>query len=320
MLSGFLISGLLFREYQKTSSIDIVRFLTRRGFKIYPAFWVLIAFTVSVYALSNNPFPWWGLAGDLLFLQNYLGGIWGHTWSLAVEEHFYICLAIAISLMCRRKLRGESATPFAIIIPAFLMVALLCLSLRIVTSAYWPFTHLTHLWPTHLRIDSLFFGVAISYFWHCGNLKKNSRISACRLPMLIVGALLLAPAFRFPVQTPWIPVIGVTMFYVGSGMILLASLYYHVPQNIVTKSFAAVGVFSYSIYLWHVPMATWGVRAVRHFAGDNFTWTHYAFTYIFGSIFLGIVTAKMIELPLLRIRDRIFPSSSGRFNAGGHGQ
>src|SRR4026209_1924186 len=40
VLSGFLVSGLIFREYKTTGDFDASRFLIRRGFKIYPAFWV----------------------------------------------------------------------------------------------------------------------------------------------------------------------------------------------------------------------------------------------------------------------------------------
>src|ERR1700758_1823216 len=42
VLSGFLISGLLFQEYKATESINLLRFLIRRGLKIYPSFYLLI--------------------------------------------------------------------------------------------------------------------------------------------------------------------------------------------------------------------------------------------------------------------------------------
>src|SRR2546421_10087759 len=48
VLSGFLVSGLLFREYEKYQELRIGRFLIRRGFKIYPPFWLLIGATVIV--------------------------------------------------------------------------------------------------------------------------------------------------------------------------------------------------------------------------------------------------------------------------------
>jgi peptidoglycan/LPS O-acetylase OafA/YrhL len=50
VLSGFLISGLLFSEYKKKQSIDLPRFFIRRGFKIYPAFYLMLLTTFLVAA------------------------------------------------------------------------------------------------------------------------------------------------------------------------------------------------------------------------------------------------------------------------------
>src|SRR5712691_7279144 len=48
VLSGFLVSGLLFREHEKFGRISVKHFVIRRGLQIYPAFWLLIAVTVAV--------------------------------------------------------------------------------------------------------------------------------------------------------------------------------------------------------------------------------------------------------------------------------
>src|SRR5277367_6183127 len=95
VLSGFLISGLLFSEYKKRRAISFKRFYIRRGLKIYPAFYVFLLVT----AVGG----WWGFhsvapatmyLNEIFFVMNYLGGVWTHTWSLGVEEHFYIILPI----------------------------------------------------------------------------------------------------------------------------------------------------------------------------------------------------------------------------------
>jgi peptidoglycan/LPS O-acetylase OafA/YrhL len=102
VLSGFLVSGLLFREYQVSQRVHPGRFLMRRGFKIYPQFYVLIATTVIVDVWLGQPVPGRQLASELVFLQSYFPGLWGHAWSLAVEEHFYLLLAAAVALLARR--------------------------------------------------------------------------------------------------------------------------------------------------------------------------------------------------------------------------
>lgn len=102
VLSGFLISGLLFREHRKTGGVRIGRFLARRGFKIYPAFYVMILFTLAVGSLFDQRLPLRDVLAELSFTQNYFGGLWDHTWSLAVEEHFYIGIAALFALLLRR--------------------------------------------------------------------------------------------------------------------------------------------------------------------------------------------------------------------------
>ena len=90
VLSGFLVSGILFREHQRHGTIDIKRFFIRRGLKIYPAFWFF--FVISLFIKPTAELS--QIFGELLFLQNYLGKMWMHSWSLAVEEHFYILLLV----------------------------------------------------------------------------------------------------------------------------------------------------------------------------------------------------------------------------------
>jgi peptidoglycan/LPS O-acetylase OafA/YrhL len=73
-----LVSGLLFRDYRRRGTVNIKRFLIRRGFKIYPSFWALIAATVLYdwHHFGGIPASWkWGL----LFVQNYFGALWNHT-------------------------------------------------------------------------------------------------------------------------------------------------------------------------------------------------------------------------------------------------
>src|SRR5260221_13388339 len=58
VLSGFLISGLLFREQQQYGRIDFKRFFIRRGLKIYPGFFALIGATVGIAVVSGWHLPW----------------------------------------------------------------------------------------------------------------------------------------------------------------------------------------------------------------------------------------------------------------------
>ena len=73
VLSGFLISGLLFKEHQKTGSISFKKFFIRRGFKIYPAFWGYLAITIGL-GLSGK-FAIEKLLAEVFFVQNYFHSV-----------------------------------------------------------------------------------------------------------------------------------------------------------------------------------------------------------------------------------------------------
>jgi peptidoglycan/LPS O-acetylase OafA/YrhL len=144
VLSGFLVSGLLFREYATTGAIRPGRFLIRRGLKIYPAFYVLFVVTLVVRHELAIPTGVWATIGEAAFLQNYHYGLWGHTWSLAVEEHFYILLVVALT-----SIVAVSRSPFRVLERIFIAVPIVVLGLRIATHVLLPFQHHTHHWPTH---------------------------------------------------------------------------------------------------------------------------------------------------------------------------
>ena len=107
VLSGFLIGGLLFREWKKSGNIDIKRFLIRRGFKIWPSYFFYVFFSIIYHSAAVT----WGdplrgltyLLPNLLHLQNYLITPITHTWSLSVEEHFYLALPFVLLYIGKRR-------------------------------------------------------------------------------------------------------------------------------------------------------------------------------------------------------------------------
>ena len=102
VLSGFLVSGLLYSEYKKYGSLSPKRFLVRRGLKIYPAFYTFVIGSVILMLLTRMKIPLDLLLAEILFVQNYYGALWGHTWSLCIEEHFYLLLTAGLYLLWRR--------------------------------------------------------------------------------------------------------------------------------------------------------------------------------------------------------------------------
>ncbi len=310
VLSGFLVSGLLFTEYRSRGRISVVRFYTRRGWKIYPPFFALIAVTLIVDWASGFPVAKHQLVAELLFLQSYLPHLWGHTWSLAVEEHFYLVLApVLLVVLAFNRPRSSPLSP---IIPLTLCVMVCVLLLRLIHEQYNPnYSHQTHLYPTHLRFDSLFFGVGISYAYHFHTRRFSELFTPLRFWLILCGALLLTPAFAFRLETtPFIFTVGLTLFGLGSGMLLVGVLLSEIPGNRFIVVLATLGTFSYSIYLWHPLVDTWGVWLFEHATGITLqpaSGVRIAF-YLIGSIIAGVIMARAVELPALRLREMWFPA------------
>ena len=301
VLSGFLVSGLLFHEIKLNGKVNLLRFLIRRGIKIYPPFWIFIFTTIVGYALVNKDINSRSLLGELMFLQNYTSHLWAHTWSLAVEEHFYFILAFVIFV-----LMAGSRPRMPLLLPLFLLVSAACLVFRIQSwDGSSAFDFKANLYPTHLRVDSLFFGVLLSYFCHFHEL-KNKLLNVPTFAFILGGCALLAPAFIFPVEiTKWVSVYGVMMFAVGSGLLVFASTRIENVEYLLLDRAAVLGSSSYCIYLWHMPINNL-VQLIMLKINLNSFWIYF-FSYMVGSLIIGHVLSRIIEIPSLRIREKVMP-------------
>jgi peptidoglycan/LPS O-acetylase OafA/YrhL len=309
VLSGFLVSGLLFKEERRFGRITPGRFLLRRGLKIYPAFWVLLLTTVAV-GVATSPLSWRTFLSEFLFVQNYGPALWGHTWSLAIEEHFYLLLVALLAVVHRV---APKAT-FSLIPKLFLMVAVGSLAARVWLGRAHSFDMKAQILPSHLRLDSLFFGVLLAYFYHYHSDRFRSLAKRLAVPVVGVGALALSLPFFYPLETTWwMPSFGLTLFYLGSGLILFGTVTRSFAGGRVLRTIAYVGSHSYSIYLWHLPVLAWLMPLVGRVSHRYWI---YAVLYIVTALFLGIAMARLVEMPILRLRDRLFPSSARPLETG----
>lgn len=306
VLSGFLVSGLLFAEYKKHGNLSVKQFYLRRGWKIYPAFYCLLAITyithwfVAGTKMRDRPF-----FTELFFIQNYQQAYWNHTWTLAVEEHFYLLLPLLLLVLVRRN-RG-AADPFKAvpyIVAATCVVILAARILNFQVRAEYSF--LTHVFPTHLRMDALFFGVALGYLYHFHSDAFHRVLRPWRYPLLVTGALLLmASLFVGTPSNYYIHTFGFTQHYLGAAAIVVGTLMCQIPRNFITATLATLGSYSYSIYLWHMAIFYWATQQMKD---AGFSWGLRQTIFFVGAFVIGIAMAKLIELPTLRLRDRWFPS------------
>ena len=303
VLSGYLVSGLLFQSFRRTGELSIGRFLIRRGFKIYPAFWLLLATTLALAPLIHLPVLTTAkIQSEYLFLQSYLEGAWNHTWSLAVEEHFYLLLPLLLFSLSR--LRSGCEDPFRLLVPGFVIVAGVMLGLRIYSAATTPFNYATHMFPTHLRLDSLLMGTILSYLHHFRAAQFESFFQKWGQPLFALGLVCFIPAFVSRIETsPFIYTAGFTIFFAGSALIVGSVVVQGVPQNLFTRTLSFIGQNSFSIYLWHMPVRIWLIPwLLKSFAWKP-TYLQAATLYVALSLIVGCVLARLVEMPMLKLRD-----------------
>ena len=316
VLSGFLVSGLLFREYQKHGKLRIGRFLVRRGLKIYPAFYFMLLVTFFIRLLTARDLKLANFASECLFVQNYFTGIHGHTWTLAVEEHFYIALSLLLGFIVNKRVSTGKLDKLSSIPQIYMLVGAVVLGLRCLTFGFLEYDMHTHLFPTHLRIDGLFFGVVLSYVYHFHSEMLQSVTQRFRFPLLAFSVLLVSPvAFDLLNRSsPWFGTFGLTLLYIGFGIILICTVDW-APRSVrllklLTTPLSMMGVFSYSIYLWHLPVKHWVQEAFTIASGEPLGYWIHMPIYCIGSIVGGVCLAKAIEIPVLRLRDKLAPSLS----------
>jgi peptidoglycan/LPS O-acetylase OafA/YrhL len=255
----------------------------------------------------------------VFFFQNYVPSIWGHglpevwnpTWLLAVEEHFYILVA-GLFWILKSRASGQRALNVDVIPSVFFYTALSCLLLRIVTWGFIPYyTSGLISYPTHLRIDSLLFGVLLAYYWHMRwTAGVKVALRKWRLVFLALGICLLITDFVWRVGSGRnFCVFASIFFYVGAGCLLLASLTLdscRVPA--VIKGAAWLGKHSYSVYLWHMVILEYLILPGKRWAAAPLFPGAYFIVFFVSSWLIGVGLAKLIEIPSLRLRDRLFPS------------
>jgi peptidoglycan/LPS O-acetylase OafA/YrhL len=301
VLSGFLVSGLLFGEYRRLESVSFGRFFVRRGLKIYPAFYVMLAICGVFEARMTHGVTLPKVLSEALFVQNYGPHVFNHTWSLAVEEHFYLFIGVLTALLAARKAIRWVPVVCTLTFPV-------CLVWRFVY--YVPGIEEPGIYASHTRIDSLAFGVLLSYVarFHPA---AFARLERYRIGLTVAGVLAVLPVFTLGVLADswYLQTVGLTVNYLGFGaLVAVAALpRQRAAMNPIVRAVALLGSYSYSVYLWHMFVKR-AFSFARKTGSLQLSYPVELVLFVAGSFAFGIVMAKLVELPVLRLRDRYWPS------------
>ena len=290
VLSGFLVGGLLVKEWKLRGSIQRKRFLVRRGFKIWPQYYAFLLLTLITGHRSLRE-----LWGNLLNIQNYVGGV-AHTWTLALEEHAYLLLVFLLAFCAGRQARVRTV---------FFSVAALAAAV-----VAWRFTLAAHgvstTERTDTRVDGILYGVLLAMLYHFapGRFRRLQQLRPVYFAVILATLLYL----RFQVGAWWDPPLQYLLLD-ACGVSVLMLLYRHrehARRGVLYRAIAWVGLYSYGIYLWHIAPVAGVIALSRHLHG---AWSEAALTLLpmLAALVVGVVMTKAIELPALALRDRLFP-------------
>jgi peptidoglycan/LPS O-acetylase OafA/YrhL len=297
VLSGFLLGRLVLDEQVRTGRFDGRRFTARRLLKLWPVLYVFLAVQALV-----GPEPWTSyLWQNALHVQNYAGTSLTHLWSLAVEEHFYLGLAVLFPLFARRR---GSPRVLAVILVGILVAAL---ALRL-----WGATHgvsdVRLQWRTHFRVDSIAAGVLLallSVHWP----RQFDRLRDRRwllLGVLAAGTVHLVTVGKVGAVGS---TIGFTVAYLtGASLLLLLYRAAWIPRaRWLSAPVALLGRYSYGIYIWHVFAAAVVLDLLPGWDADSATAGAQVVKYG-AAVVVGVLATVTVEKPALRLRDRLLPA------------
>lgn len=291
VISGFLITGIL-AEQIALGRLSILEFYERRARRILPALMVVLVASClfSWLLLSNDELKDFldSLSGAALFYSNfvfwdqadYFGGEAMqkpllHTWSLAIEEQFYIIFPF-ILLISWRFLREKLWIPI-------LLLALFSLFL----SYHYSVIHPTaSFYLLHTRFWELAIGALIAIGFHNKEIRGPNWTGWLGLFMILAAIFLTTEEMAFPGLIALIPTLGAALVLVGArdgnGSAKFLSL----------GPFVWLGLISYSAYLWHQPVLVFGRR---FFFGDMPVAA--ALGLIFLSLLLAFLSWRFVERP-----------------------
>jgi peptidoglycan/LPS O-acetylase OafA/YrhL len=323
VISGFLVSGLLFDEFQKNGRVNVLRFLLRRLLKIYPLYLIVIG--IYLICLPGS-FTCRGLMIDLVMLQNYLYG-WGNvfaaSWSLAIELHFYLFIGMLFGLAnlinTRKNMPFNYGYRSSIIPIAIIFLLICCLMLRLQHFFNQHSVGVTLITMSHLRLDSLFAGVLVSWVFRFKKKLLYDFVIKHQMTLAFIAIVLVS-------WTPFIEIlnsdfgktIGFSLLYIAFSILLLLTIVK--PKNpishmqpksfqVILKTLGKIGLASYAIYLIHglTNILYEGVKTTADI--DPGPYWGFLITST-TSIVAGWVLTNFIEAKILLFRDRKIPAGN----------
>ena len=322
VLSGFLITALLLQEWQTTGSVSLRRFYLRRALRLLPVLYVFLLASWLYARLFCTPFDAQltrnGAVAVLLYFFNWKMALRPgpytllvHTWSLSVEEQFYLLWPIVLVCLLRLRIRPRwvlglvQAAVVASIAERFLLT-------RLPVS-----TWIRIYYGTDTRVDALLIGCLVGLLASWGLLpRKGWPLNALRTAALLAVPILLLHA-RVSPGFVYFHRGGLTVVALSTAAIVAALL--QSPPRLLAwilerPLLAWVGRVSYGLYLWH-GLVIWHLlpRLQAYLVGRGVLRAHSDIVQVVvgfpAALAVAALSFALIERPFLSLKARIGQAS-----------
>jgi peptidoglycan/LPS O-acetylase OafA/YrhL len=296
VISGYLISTIILEEIGE-GSFSLAHFYERRARRILPALFLVITAILPFAWLWLSPADAKDFSKSLVAVSIFASNIlfWRtsgyfdsaaeikpliHTWSLAVEEQYYVFFPLFI-ILTRRWSNLRTVGVLALISVMSLAVAQYG-AFRFPSAAFY-------LLPT--RVWELLLGVFVAYYFADNHSKKHAQ-GVSETASLLGFFMIAYSIFMFNDKTVF-PGINALLPTVGAALIVIfATSQTLVGKILSSKGFVAIGLVSYSAYLWHQPLLALARQRVLDEPGN----AQLAVIIIF-SFVLAYLSWKFVERP-----------------------
>jgi peptidoglycan/LPS O-acetylase OafA/YrhL len=312
VISGYLITGHLYRELSTTGSIQLTKFWARRIMRLLP-----LAFTVLVFSflclILLLPESTWEMnlrqiTASLFYVENWVlaadsvdymaaendPSLVQHYWSLSIEEQFYFVLPLILIgafLLARRvgKQTAKSSTRLRLVIATLSVVGILSFIFSVLYTNYDPaqayFVTPTRLWE--FTVGGL---VALTMRESTRHKAYANLVGWVGVGMILIAGFTFSEGTAFPGYTALLPVVG-TAFFLRHGT---GTPFGGVHWLAARRPAVRMGDWSYAIYLWH-----WPLIIVASYLLEEVRWPQ-KIAIIILTFILAALSQRYIEDPLRR--------------------